>query len=102
MSEKRREELYDIIPSYPGGCSKELLAAKSGYIKAPFTKESIRRGIKAMEKDLAWLTIRDQTIVQRHFPMQKTTLSALQSYGVAGYDVEDTIYISRDYQGGDK
>jgi hypothetical protein len=99
MSRTRREELYELIPSYPKACSKELLAAKSGYIKPPYTEESIRKGVKAMEVDLAWLTLRDPSIVERHFQMQKSTLAALKVYGIAEYSAENAVYISRDYGG---
>ena len=104
MSRSRREELYDLIPAYPKGCSKELLALSAGYVKEPYTVENVRAGVKKMEKDLAWLTVSDSSIVQRRFPMQKTTLAALRVRGITELDEEEAVYISRDYRdrGGEK
>ncbi len=105
MSRSQREELYDLIPTYPKGCSKELLALSAGYVKTPYTAAGVRAGVRKMEKDLAWLTVRDSSIVQRRFPMQKTTLAALRVKGIAEteFDADEAVYISRDYrERGDK
>lgn len=95
---KRRELLFTLIPSYPGGCSKELLALSAGYVKKPYSLDTLERGTKKLERDLAWLTVEEPSIVERKLPMQRTTLAALKNLGCPVIESESAIYISRDYR----
>ena len=99
---KRRDLLASLIPSYPGGCSKELLAFSAGYVRKPYSLKNLEKGISRMDRDLAWLTIREQSIVERHLPLQKTTQLAIKNFGCPELDRDETIYISRDYRTGEQ
>lgn len=95
---KRKDLLFSLIPSYPGGCSKELLALSGGYVKKPYSIKHLEEGIIKLDKDLAWLTIKEPTIVERCLPMQRTTLMAIKNMGCPDLEKETTVYISRDYR----
>lgn len=98
----RRDLLFTLIPSYPGGCSRELLALSAGYVKKPYTQKSLDRGMKTLDRDLAWLTITEPSIVERQLPLQRTTVAALKNIGCPAIESENAIYISRDYREGDE
>lgn len=94
----RREMLLSLIPSYPQGCSKELLALSAGYVRKPYSLKNLEKGMKVMEKDLAWLTLREGTIVERKFPLQRTTRIAIKNLGCPELETDTAIYISRDFR----
>ncbi len=95
---RRRDLLLNLIPSYPGGCSKELLALSAGYVSKPYSLKKLEKGIERMEKDLAWITIKEQTIVERRLPLQRTTQIAIKNLGCPSLETDTAIYISRDFR----
>lgn len=95
---RRKDLLLSLIPSYPGGCSKELLALSAGYVRKPYSLKNLEKGMEIMDKDLAWITIQEHTIVERKLPLQRTTQIAIKNLGCPALETDTAIYISRDFR----
>lgn len=88
-------KLTEYIPTYPKGCSMELLAVKAGYVKKPYTSVRLSAGVRRLRKDMAWATFTDETLVERLLPMQQSTRKALMTLGVPNPDATETVYLSK-------
>ena len=91
----KNKELEKYIPVYPKGCSLELLAVKAGYVKRPYSKHQMMKGILRLQKDLAWVTFSNRGVVERLLPIQQSTRKALAALNVPDPDGEETIYVSK-------
>ena len=89
------DRLIGYIPKYPKGCSMELLAVKAGYVRGPYSKGRLEKGVRKLKKDLAWTTLTDQGLVERLLPIQQSTRKALAALGVPDPEGEMTVYISK-------
>lgn len=95
----KRKDISSLIPVYPKACSIELLALRIGAVKRPYTEKSLKRGVRKAERALFWETLKNETLVERVLPMQKSTVVALLKEGCPKSDKEETEYISRDLRG---
>lgn len=91
----KEEKLIGYIPKYPKGCSMELLAVKAGYVRGPYSRGRLEKGVKRLKKDLAWTTLADHGLVERLLPIQQSTRKALAALGVPDPEGEMTVYISK-------
>lgn len=92
---KKQQKILELIPLYPGGCSKELLALSMGYIKAPYNLKKIEKAVKSLDKDLAWLTLKEGTIVERVLPLQRSTINQVKEISSLELTQKSATYISR-------
>ena len=99
---RREKEIFSLIPVYPSGCSMELLALSAGYVKKPYTFQSLGDGVKELRKDLGWLTVREQTIVERVLPLQRSTVKKVRDISKLELKQKEATYISRYIKGGEK
>lgn len=76
------KEILDYIPTYPKACSEYLLALKLGYIKDADDEKNIRKGLKKLERRLAWTTLRNKNITESRAVLQKSTENQLQEHGI--------------------
>lgn len=88
-------KLAGYIPKYPKGCSLELLAVKAGYVRRPYSDKRMKKGIRRLEKDLAWFTLADHGLVERLLPTQQSTRKSLASLGVPDPESDMTVYVSK-------
>lgn len=93
----RKEDLLKRIPFFPKGVSREHLAIEAGYIKKPFTRRRIEKGLAKLDKDIDWLTLRDETLVQRTERLQLSTQAVLksESFPVEMMDPDCCVYLSK-------
>lgn len=81
---KKYENLYAHIPEYPVWSPYHCVALAAGYLKSPFTKNSVEKGLAKFEKDLQWATLRtDRFIIKEaNFPVQEKSMAYLKSMGL--------------------
>lgn len=91
----KNKDLSKYIPEYPKGCSVELLAVKAGYVKSKNSEKALEKGVLKLKEDLAWVTVKDLTIVERLLPVQNSTLRALKEAGAPEITKQETVYISK-------
>lgn len=85
--------LLDYIPYYPKAVSEYFLAIKTGYIKAPF--KNVERGMKTFRRDLTWMSLRHEELVQRTEKLQVSTEKHLKDEGFPIPQDEEIVYLSR-------
>jgi hypothetical protein len=89
----RNKRLLEYIPFYPKAVSEYFLAIKAGYVKSPF--KNVERGMKAFRRDLMWLSLRHEELVQRTEKLQVSTEKHLKDEGFPIPEDEEVIYLSR-------
>lgn len=89
----KNKRLLDYIPFYPKAVSEYFLAIKAGYLKVPF--KNIEKGMKVFRRDLTWLSLRHEELVQRTEKLQVSTEKHLKDAGFPIPEDEEVVYLSR-------
>lgn len=89
----KNPRLLEYIPFYPKAVSEQYLAIKAGYLKEPF--RNIEKGMKTFRRDLMWLSLRHEEVVQRTEKLQVSTEKHLKDLGFPIPEEEEIIYLSR-------
>lgn len=86
--------ILDSIPDYPKACSEYLLALKLGYIKKDDSQKKIEKGLSRLEKRLAWITLRQKSIIESRAVIQKSTREQLSESGIEIKKTGEISYFS--------
>lgn len=89
----KNSDLLQYIPFYPKAVSEQYLAIKAGYLKKPF--KNIEKGMKTFRRDLTWLSLKHEEIVQRTEKLQVSTEKHLKDEGFPIPKDEEIVYLSR-------